>query len=80
MHKPRRAHLFGDLLPLQLAHLGRVGVEGHLLPVQVGLRRLVLGQVLRWQCQLHGLQQLEHVLLHPHYSTTFNYTFESKLF
>lgn len=53
----KMAHLFRNLLPFLLTHLRCVGIEGHLLPVEVGLWCFVFSQVFLGQGHFHGLQQ-----------------------
>lgn len=57
-------------MPFLFAHLPRVWVESHFLPVQMGLGRLVLGQIFFWQVHLHGIQQLQQVILLPNCNKT----------
>ena len=58
-------YLFGDLRPLLLALICGVRAEGHLLPVQVGLRGLVFGQVFQGQGDFHQFQKFEKIILGP---------------
>lgn len=59
------AYLTWNFQPFLFAHLRSVRVESNFLPVQMGLGRLVLGQIFIWQVCLHGIQQLQKVILLP---------------